>query len=120
MCIRDRCYNCGKSSHLQADRWQTKNRREERECTNWRCKDTELHTVSTLYKTTGNLIVNGLMKDKQAAFTVDTGSTVSVVRPDLATNRQPQFSSCTIQIVTGSPVKVLEKEMCIRDRYPIK
>ena len=29
--------------------------------------------------------------------------------PDLVSNRQPLISSCTIQTVTGSPVKVLGK-----------
>ena len=73
-------YNCGKSGHLQADHWHMKTWREECECTNWRCKDTELNAVSTLHKTTGNLIVKGFIKNKPATFTVDT---VSIVRPDL-------------------------------------
>ena len=38
----------------------------------WNC------TVSMLHKTTGNLIVKGIIKDKPAAFTVDTCATVSV------------------------------------------
>ena len=32
-----------------------------------------------------------------------------IARPDLVSNCQPQISSCTIQSVTGSPVKVLVK-----------
>ena len=32
---------------------------------------------------------------------------MSIVLPDLVSNRQPQFSSCTIQTVTGCLVKVL-------------
>ena len=46
---------------------------------------------------------------KPTSFTVDTGATVSIVRPDLVCNRHPLISSCTIQTVTGSPVKVLGK-----------
>ena len=34
---------------------------------------------------------------------------MSIVRPDLVSNRQPLISSCTIQTVTGSPVEVLGK-----------
>ena len=33
----------------------------------------------------------------------------SIVPPDLVSNCQPLISSCTIQTVTGSPVKVLGK-----------
>ena len=67
------------------------------------------HTVSTLHKTSGKLIVNGFAEGKTSSFTVDTGATVSIVRPDLISNRRPQISSCTIQTVTGSPVNVLGK-----------
>ena len=48
-------------------------------------------------------------RGKPTSFTVDTGATVSILRPDLMSNRQSQVSSCTIQTVTGSPVKVLGK-----------
>ena len=40
----------------------------------------ELHTVSTLHKTTGNLIVKGLIKDKPTAFIDDT---VFIVHPGI-------------------------------------
>ena len=55
------------------------------------------------------MIVNGFADGKPTSFTVDTGATVSIVRPDLVSNRHPLISSCTIQTVTGSPVKVLGK-----------
>ena len=45
----------------------------------------------------------------QRSLTTDTGATMSTVRLDLVNNRQPLISSCTIQTVTGSPVKVLGK-----------
>ena len=54
------------------------------------------------HKISGNLIVNGFADGKPTSFTVDTGATVSIVRPDLVCNRHPLISSCTIQ-------------MCIRD-----
>ena len=49
------------------------------------------------------------LKYKSLQRTVDTGATVSIVRPDLISNRQPLIRSCTIQTITGSPVKVLGK-----------
>ena len=55
------------------------------------------------------MIVNGFADSKPTSFTVDTGATVSIVRPDLLSNCQPLISSCTVQTVTGSPVKVLGK-----------
>ena len=48
-------------------------------------------------------------RGKPTSFTIDTGATVSIMRPDLVSNRQPLNSSCTIQTVTGSPVKVVGK-----------
>ena len=65
--------------------------------------------VSTLHMISGNCIVSGFADGKPTSFTVDTGATVSIVRTDLISNRWPQISSCTIQTVTGSPVKVLGK-----------
>ena len=44
------------------------------------------------------------MEAKQR-FTDDMGTTV--VRPELIGKREPRFSSCTIQTVTGSPFNVL-------------
>ena len=35
-------------------------------------------SLRSMHKTTGNLIVKGFIKDKPAAFTVDTGATVSI------------------------------------------
>ena len=61
------------------------------------------------YKTSENLIVNGFAEGKPTSFTADTGATVSIVRSDLVSNRQLLISSCTIQTVTGTPVKVLGK-----------
>ena len=55
------------------------------------------------------MLVTGFAEGKQTSFTVDTGATVSIVRPDLISNRRPQISSCTIQTVTGKPVNVLGK-----------
>ena len=42
-------------------------------------KATEQHTVSTLHKTSGNLIVNGLTEGKPTSFTVNTAATVPIV-----------------------------------------
>ena len=56
---RPKCYNCRKHGHLQVDHLEKKIPREESDCTNWRNEDPEQHIVSTLHKTSGNLIVNG-------------------------------------------------------------
>ena len=91
MCIRDR-----------------KIPREESDRNNCRSKASQQHTVSTLHKTSRNLIVNGFAEGKPTSFTVDTGATVSIVHPDLVSNRGLKLAlSCTIQTVTVSPVKVL-------------
>ena len=74
---------CGKRGHLQVDCWEKKIPREESDRTNWRSKAPEQHTVSMLHKTSGNLIVNGFAEGKPTSFTVDTGATVSIVRPCL-------------------------------------
>ena len=73
MCIRD---------SLQADCWGNKILWEGCDRTTWINKVLEQHTVSTLYKTSENLIVNGLSDGKQTSFTYDTCATVSVVRSD--------------------------------------
>ena len=79
--------------------------REGCEHTNWRNNAPEQHTVSTLHKTSGNLIMSGHVEDKPISFTVDMGplhahSIVSITCPDLVSHCQPQFSSCTVQTIT--------------------
>ena len=68
---RPKCYNCGKRGHLQVDVWEKKIPKEGSDRTNWRSKAPEQHTVSTLHKTSGNLIVNGFAEGEQTSFTVE-------------------------------------------------
>ena len=70
---------------------------------------THLDVYKRQHKTSGNLIVNGYAEGKPTSFTADMGATVSIMRPDLVSNLQSLISSCTIQTVTGSPVKILGK-----------
>ena len=53
MCIRDR-----------VDCWEKKTSREGSDRTNWRSKAPEQHTVFTLHKTSGNLIINGFAEGR--------------------------------------------------------
>ena len=79
----------------------------------------ELHTLSTLHKTRGKLIVKGLIKDRPVAFTVDTGTTVSVLHPDIVRHLQPQLNSFPIWTMTGShsPVSYTHLDVYKRQFY---
>ena len=62
---RPKCNNCGKRGHLQVDCREKKIPIEESDRTNWKSKAPEQHTVSTLHKTSGNLIFSVHINDKE-------------------------------------------------------
>ena len=67
-----------------------------------------------LHEISRNLIVNGFVEGTPASFTIDMGTTVSTVCPDIVSCLQPQLSYFTLQTVTGSQVKVLGRvDICL-------
>ena len=58
-----------------------------------------------LHTTIGNISVKGFINGKPTMFTVDMGTTLFIVHPDIFSQCHPQFSSYTIQTMTGSPSK---------------
>ena len=74
--------------------------------TNWRNEAPREYAISTLQKNTGSLLVTGFVQERPTSITVDTGTTVSIVRPDVVKNLKPIWCSCSLQTATGRPGKV--------------
>ena len=94
-------YKCGKRGYIQADCCENKVHIEGCACTNRRSEVTEQNTYSTLHKTSGNLIDNGFVEGKLAAFTV------CVVHNDLVTHCPPLFHTLPCQ-------SVMKGKLCLR------
>ena len=67
------------------------------------------HKISTFHEIRGNLITDGFAKEQPETFTVDIGTTVSIVRADVVNNFYPALCSSTRQTGTRSFVKALGK-----------
>ena len=77
--------------------------------TNWRNEASRQYAISTLQKNSGSLVVTGFVQERPTSITVDTGATVSIVRPDMVKDLKPIWCSCSLRTATRRPVKVYGK-----------
>ena len=62
-----------------------------------------------IHKITDNFTVSGSLENKSTAFTAVTDATVSMVRPDIVRNPQPELCYLTLRTTPGNLVKMLGK-----------